>query len=250
MTAPVFLADADVLHDLAPGGTVGLSGPEGHHAAVVRRLRVGEELVLTDGRGCVVDGIVSSVGRDGLAVTASRCRREPAPNPTLTVVQGVPKGDRGELAVEQLVEVGVDRIVPWWAERCVTQWRGDRAAKGLHRWRSAAREAGKQSRRWWAAEVTEPRQTADVSRLLAGGALAVVLHEDAEAALGSLTVPAVGELVLVVGPEGGISDEERAAFERVGAVAARLGPTVLRTSTAGAVAAGLVLSRTSRWSFR
>ena len=247
MTAPVFLVETQSLPEVGQGGDVRLDGAEGHHAAVVRRLRVGEALVLTDGLGRVAEGSVAALERDGLLVTVSSCRIEPAPAPTLTVVQGVPKGDRGERAVEQLVEVGVDRIVPWWAQRCVTRWRGDKSAKALQHWRSTARESGKQARRWWAAEVTEPVHTPEVAGLLSSASLAVVLHEAATTPLASLAVPDGGDIVLVVGPEGGISDEECRAFEQSGAVAVRLGPTVLRTSTAGAVAAGIVLARSGRW---
>lgn len=247
MTAPVFLVEPQSLPAVGQGGDVRLEGAEGRHAAVVRRLRVGEALVLTDGLGRVAEGAVAAVERDGLLVTVSSSRVEPAPSPTITVVQGVPKGDRGERAVEQLVEVGVDRIVPWWAERCVTRWRGDKATKALQHWRSTARESGKQARRWWAAEVTGPVRSEQVAALISSASFAVVLHESATVPLGGLSVPDDGDIVIVVGPEGGVTDVECSEFERAGAVVVRLGPTVLRTSTAGAVAAGVVLARSRRW---
>jgi 16S rRNA (uracil1498-N3)-methyltransferase len=166
----------------------------------------------------------------------------------VTVVQALPKGERGELAVELMSEVGVDAIVPWAAGRCVTQWTGERGAKALRRWRSTAREAAKQSRRAWFPDVTELATTAAVAKGVEAATLALVLHEGADRGLGDLTVPLDGDVVLVVGPEGGITDDEIGVFTAAGGLAVRLGPTVLRTSTAGAVAAGILLSRTARWS--
>lgn len=185
-------------------------------------------------------------GRDGnglrLAVKARRL--EPRPEPTVTVVQAIPKGDRGELAVEEMTEVGVDRIVPWAAERSVPVWRDDR---GVTRWRATAREAAKQTRRAWIPSVTVAIPTAGALGFVRQAALAVLLDPDATRPLATLTPPASGDLVVLVGPEGGITSQESAAFLAAGATAYRLGPTVLRASTAGAVTAALLLSRTPRW---
>jgi 16S rRNA (uracil1498-N3)-methyltransferase len=163
------------------------------------------------------------------------------------VVQAVPKGERGELAVEMLTEVGVDAIVPWAAARSVTRWRGDRTEKGLAKWRSAAREAAKQSRRAWFPEVRPLTGTDGVVRLLSTASVPVVLHEAASGPLADVPVPGRGEIVIVVGPEGGITDEELAAFADVGAEPLRLGSSVLRSSTAGVAAAAALLARTPRW---
>jgi 16S rRNA (uracil1498-N3)-methyltransferase len=241
MSPPVFLCDR------LAGDRIVLDGPEGRHAAAVRRLRPGERADLTDGAGQVVECTVTSAGRDSLELEALSRRYEPAPAPRIVVVQALPKGDRGELAVETMTEVGVDVVVPWAAARCVTQWRPERRAKSLARWRATAREAAKQSRRAWLPEVTDLATTADVAARLADAALAVVLHEEAERPLSGLEVPAEGELVVVVGPEGGVTDEELARFGDAGAVPALLGPTVLRTSTAGVAAASVLLTRTGRW---
>ena len=165
----------------------------------------------------------------------------------MTVVQAIPKGDRGELAVEVLTEVGADVIVPWAAERCVSVWRGDRAAKSLAKWRATAREAAKQARRVHFPAVTEPATTAEVAALLAGASVPVVLHEAASGPIGNLPIPGRGRIVVVVGPEGGISDAELAAFAAVGAEPVRLGSSVLRTSTAGVAAVAALLARTRRW---
>ncbi|MGA4798975.1 16S rRNA (uracil(1498)-N(3))-methyltransferase [Streptomyces lavendulocolor] len=246
MTAPVFLVDR--VGDAA-GGTITLDGPEGRHAVSVRRLRVGEEIVLTDGAGTGAYGTVAAVeGKDRLEVAVSEVRTEPAPAPRITVVQALPKGDRGELAVETMTETGVDAIVPWAASRCITQWKGDRGLKALAKWRATAREAGKQSRRLRFPDVADAATTKQVAQLLAAADFAAVLHEEGAAPLATAELPATGEIVLVVGPEGGVSPDELAAFAEAGATPCRLGRSVLRTSTAGTAATALLLGRTGRWS--
>jgi len=243
VSAPVFLAETvqlDREHTT-------LTGPEGRHAATVRRLRPGERVDLTDGRGRYAICTVTGAGRDTLELDVTERRDVPAPRPCLTVVQALAKGERGELAVETMTEVGVDAIVPWEAAHCVARWRGDRAAKGLNRWRTTAREAAKQARRAWFPEVADLAGTDDVARRLAAADLAVVLHEDATEPLSALGIPESGEIIAVVGPEGGLTDAEIAAFTGAGARSVRLGPTVLRTSTAGAAAAAVLQARCGRW---
>jgi 16S rRNA (uracil1498-N3)-methyltransferase len=229
------------------GDRITVEGDEAHHAVAVRRLRVGEALVLTDGAGTRVTGTVAETGKRRLVVTADEVESVPEPGPRFTVVQAVPKGDRGELAVEVLTEIGVAPIVPWTAARSVPVWRGDRAAKALTRWRATAREAAKQARRAWFPEVVDPASTEEVARLLARADLALVLHEDADASLRSLELPAEGSVVVVVGPEGGLTEDEVGAFTAAGAHAVRLGVEVLRTSTAGLAAVSALLARTPRW---
>ncbi|KNE84076.1 MULTISPECIES: 16S rRNA (uracil(1498)-N(3))-methyltransferase [Streptomyces] len=246
MTAPVFLTDPE--RPPVPGRFV-LDGPEGRHAVSVRRLRAGEEIVLTDGRGTGGYGTVAAVeGKDRLEADITEVRHEPEPSPRITVVQALPKGDRGELAVETMTETGVDAVVPWPASRCITQWKGERGVKALGKWRATAREAGKQARRLRLPEVPGPMSTREVAGLLAGAAFAAVLHEEAAEPLATAVLPESGGIVLVVGPEGGVSPDELAAFTAAGAKPYRLGPTVLRTSTAGTAAAALLLGRTGRWS--
>ena len=174
-------------------------------------------------------------------------RAEPRPEPQVIVLQAIPKGDRGELAVELLTEVGADVIVPWAASRCVAVWRGDRAAKSRARWASAADQAAKQSRRAWFPQVTAQADLAEAVRRVDAATLAIVLDPAASESLAGLSLPDRGDILLVVGPEGGITPAESEALLSAGAVAARLGPTVLRASSAGIVAAGILLSRTRRW---
>ena len=246
-----------------------LAGAEGRHATTVRRLAAGERVDLTDGAGllaeCEVIAARPAAGELDVAVLARRS--EPEPRCPVTVVQAILKGDRGELAVELMTEVGIDTIVPWAAERCVARWLPGREDKALRRWRSSAREAAKQSRRSRFPAVTGPAQAAEVTDLVRGAALAVLLDPQAgptltavlrsagrladgpaaATAAGPAAGPAGGEIVLIVGPEGGISPREAAELAAAGAIAARLGPLVLRGSTAGAVAGALVLSGSGRW---
>jgi 16S rRNA (uracil1498-N3)-methyltransferase len=226
-----------------------LAGPEGRHATTVRRLTAGERADLTDGTGTIAECVVTSARAGVLELEVLARRVQPRPQPGVVVVQAVPKGDRGEQAVETMTEVGVDVVVPWAAQRCVVRWRGERADKGVARWRSTAVQAAKQSRRLWFPEVTDLASTADVARRVREASLALLLDPDAPEALASLAARTVGagEIVLVVGPEGGVSPEETELLTAAGAAGARLGPTVLRASSAGAVAAALIMSASGRW---
>ena len=226
------------------GSSVTVEGAEAHHAVAVRRLAVGEPVLLTDGAGHVAECEVTATGKARLDVVVRSVSSVPAPTPEVVVVQALPKGDRGELAVEVLTEIGVARIVPWAAARSVAVWRGDRAAKSLAKWQSTAREAAKQARRAWFPEVTPLASTDEVAALIAGAPLALVLHEDATE---PLPVELPDRVLLVVGPEGGLAPEELAAFADAGARTVRLGAEVLRTSTAGVAAVSALLSRTARW---
>jgi 16S rRNA (uracil1498-N3)-methyltransferase len=240
---PVFLVPCG---DLS-ADVVTLSGPEAHHAAAVRRLRAGERADVSDGAGTLAECTVVSVSKETVVLTVRSVHVVPPPDPRITVVQALPKGDRAELAVELMTEVGVDAIVAWSADRSITRWHGDRGDRALGKWRTTAREASKQSRRAWIPEVAGPAALADVAKLASEAARAVVLEAASATPLSTLALPEAGSIVLVVGPEGGISPVERAALGDAGAVEARLGPTVLRTSTAGAAAAVVLLSRTGRW---
>jgi len=245
MSLPVHLVPS--LAGVRVGSVVEVTGDEAHHAVAVRRLRVGESVVLTDGVGTSVAGSVDSTGKRVFSVTVSSVSSAAPSSPAVTVVQAIPKGERGELAVEVLTEIGVDEIVPWAASRCVSVWRGERAAKSHAKWESTAREAAKQARRTWFPVVSSVALTAEVVGLLESADLAVVLHEEGDVALASLAVPATGRIVVVVGPEGGISPEELAAFSAAGVRSVRLGAEVLRTSTAGLAAVSALLARTPRW---
>jgi len=244
VSAPLFLVEA-----LPTGDALILDGPEGHHAATVQRLRVGEELLLADGRGGTAAAVVTAVGRGSLEVTIASRGYADAPVPRLVTVQGIAKGDRGELAVQAMTEVGVDEIVPWAASRSVTQWRGDRGVRAREKWVATAREAAKQARRPWLPVVAgaPDESTATVARRIAGAAVGFVLHEEADDRLTTAELPSTGEIVLVIGPEGGIAPAELTAFAEAGGRPVRLGPAVLRTSTAGVAALSVLATRLGRW---
>jgi len=240
MTAALFLCD-----DLS-ADELELTGPEGRHAATVRRVKVGELVDLADGLGTRASCTVLGLGQDVVRLRVDSRVLEPEPQPRLVLVQALAKGDRGELAVELATEVGVDEVLPWQAERCIVKWDGPRGEKALSRWRSTAREAGKQSRRarhpivaHWASTEELVARVATTPTLL--------LHETAAVPLASVELPGSGDLLLVVGPEGGVTDREVRALTAAGAIAVRLGSSVVRTSTAGAAAVAVVSARTSRW---
>jgi len=237
----------------AVGAELVLDGPEGRHAGSALRVRPGERIRVGDGRGSVADCEVTASEKGCVTAVVRELARHPRPVPEVTVVQALPKAERSELAVELATEAGADRLVPWQAERCVSRWTGPKVAKGHAKWVNAARAAAKQSRRPWEPEVAEPVSGDGLAALLAEetarGARVVVLHEEgsvpfAEAVLGG-GVP--DRLVLVVGPEGGVSGDELAALTAAGARCAVLGPEVVRTSTAAAVALGALGVLTARW---
>jgi 16S rRNA (uracil1498-N3)-methyltransferase len=224
------------------GDQVRLDGDEGRHASDVRRLRIGEPVDLTDGEGVLLRGSVAEVHRGGLMVAVADVESVERPEPRLTVVQALAKGGRDEQAVETMTEVGVDEIVGWSAERCIARWTDRTSAK----WLATTRAGAKQSRRTWWPTVSGPATTDAVAELCRSADLAVVLHEAAVEPLATLPVPAAGTVVVVVGPEGGITDRELAILQSAGATVVRLGSTVLRASTAGAAALA-VLCASTRW---
>jgi 16S rRNA (uracil1498-N3)-methyltransferase len=227
-----------------------VDGDEGFHAATVRRIRSGEELILGDGAGALARCVVEQTGRDGLRARVLD-RWQVAPVRAVAVVQALPKAERSELAIELATEAGADSFVAWQAARCVARWEGTRADKGLRRWRAVARAAAQQSRRAHIPSVDGVLSTAALTRRitdeLASGATVLVLHESAGRQLTDLPLAQAKSVMFLVGPEGGIAPDELAAFVEAGAVAVRLGPTVLRTSTAAAVALGALGALTPRW---
>jgi 16S rRNA (uracil1498-N3)-methyltransferase len=237
---------ADRLAGAAQGAVIVLDGSEGHHGATVKRIGVGEQVLLTDGAGRRVDAVVESVGPGELCLRLQAMAHEPQPVTRFVLVQALAKGDRDEQAIEAATEVGVDEVVPWQAARSIVIWRGDRAARSRRKWESLVLAASKQSRRFRVPVVGEPANLRDVIRRIEQSALALVLHEDAPLPLAGLELPPSGDVLLIVGPEGGVTPEELSAFIAAGAVVVRLGPNVLRSSSAGPAALA-VLSAVGRW---
>jgi len=226
-----------------------VDGDEGFHAANVRRIRTGEELDLGDGNGAVAHCVVEDAAKGRLTARVLDRSIVPAAAPAVTVVQALPKSDRSELAIELATEAGADAFIAWAASRSVARWDGlAKVDKGLRRWGAVARSAARQSRRPYIPPVTGVVSTAElVQQVRDDGATALVLHESATVKLSELPVAQADSLLLVVGPEGGIADDEIAALTAAGATAVRLGPTVLRTSSAAAVALGALGVLSRRW---
>ena len=229
------------------GGLAVVDGDEGFHAATVRRIRPGEELDLSDGAGTLAHCVIEDAVKGRLTARVLSVTEVPATVPTVTVVQALPKSDRSELAIELATEAGADAFVAWQSERCVARWDGTaKVEKGLRRWSAVARSAARQSRRPYVPSVSGPVSTAELVASIGAG-VTLVLHESAEVPLREVVSSSTEAVTLIVGPEGGITDGEVAALVAAGAVAVRLGPSVLRTSTAAAVALGALGVLTPRW---
>jgi 16S rRNA (uracil1498-N3)-methyltransferase len=246
VTAPLFFVSADQLAGATAGSELILGGLEGRHGATVKRIGVGEQVLLTDGIGHRVDAVVESVGTGILRLRLGATSQEQQPDSRFVLIQALAKGDRGEQAIEAATELGVDEVVPWQAARSIVIWRGERAARSQRKWESVVLAATKQSRRARVPLVGDLAGQGAVIARIEAAALALVLHEEAHQRLAALELPQSGDVVVIVGPEGGVAPQELAAFVAAGAVPVRLGPTVLRSSSAGPAALA-VLSAAGRW---
>ncbi len=244
MVAPLFFAEK--VTSLTPGSEFELDGPEGKHAAVVRRMRVGESIQLTDGKGCRVLGKVSKVDGSSVTVLVSETLVEALPKLQVTLVQALAKGDRDELAVQAATELGGLSIIPWQATRSISRWEGPKALKGQVRWQTIATEAAKQSLRAWEPVVEAVVSTKELTRLVKDFELVLVLDPTANtsiAGLGELS----GRIAIVVGPEGGVDEHELKELEAAGAKRVHLGSGILRTSTAGLAAISYLVGSSGLW---
>lgn len=254
-------APADPEPTLAgPGDTVVLTGSEAHHAASVRRLRTSEPVTLGDGRGAWLSGECTAVSSREVEIRITARTDVPAAVPRVILVQALAKGDRDELAVQAATELGVDAIVPWQAARSIARWTtasSDRAKaeKGRVRWATIAREAAKQAHRAWVPPVGEMCTTHELVERAVAGCRMLVLEPAAATPLSGFDLHRgdragsrdLSDIVVVVGPEGGIAPDELAALEQAGASLVRLGETVLRTSTAGPAALAVISAALGRW---
>ena len=243
MTSALFLAD---FGDVAPDALITITGDEAHHAVAVKRIEVGETVLVADGRGSAVSAVVEETGRRELTVRVVEVLHPDRPALTWGVAQALAKGDRSDLAVQTATELGARRILAWQAARSIVRWQGERGDKSLEKWRATCREATKQARRFLVPEVVFAT-TADVAEAIAQADVALVLHEDAVDHIADIDLPSEGTGVLIVGPEGGIAPDELDRFLEAGARAVSISDGVLRTSTAAAVALGQldVLARRS-----
>lgn len=239
---------------MAPESLFVLEGPEARHAVTVKRLVPGEPVDIVDGAGTRMSGKVVAASSSGLEVECASVDFEDRPDVRLVLVQALAKGDRDELAIETATELGIDAVIPWQSERSIVRWKGDRAAKAHAKWQSVVTAAAKQARRAWVPEVRPAVETAALAAAVDTADLAVILHEDAVRPLRSvleswLAPGAAGprEVLLIVGPEGGISPREVTRLCDKGAVTALLGHHVLRSSTAGPAAVVLASDVLGRW---
>ena len=244
-----FVIDPQLAAGAHPGGQLRLEGPEAHHAVTVKRVRAGEQLDLLDGAGRRVVIEVTGTDAEGLDGTVLQVRDESAPRHPIGLVQALAKSDRDLQAVEAGVELGISAVRPWQADRSIVRWNGPKAQKALAKWRAQVRSAQKQSRRSFEPEVLEPLNSKalvrEVAALVQDGALVLVLHEAASTPLAQLVdqwrrQEDASAVWLVVGPEGGISQDELQALCEAGAHPVVLGSHVLRTSTAGPAAVVLL----------
>lgn len=238
-----------VAADGGHGTEVVLRGPDARHATTVARVRVGERLRLGDGYGLVVHGAVTAVEGGEVRLEVDLVEHVDVLEPRIVLVQALAKGDRDELAVQAATELGVDAVIPWQSARSISRWNDDKARKGRERWSTIVREASKQSLRARIPEVDALATTRDLAARAADGAVLLVLDPLAEHPLSALTAHELGhgEVLLVVGPEGGIAEEEFATLSAAGARRVRLGSTVLRTSTAGPAAIAVLQAALGRW---
>lgn len=244
--ASLYLVDS--LDGVSVGDPVSLDGAEGRHAVAVARVRVGEVLRIADGRGTVVSGPVTTLGKDTLELAVETVEHQDAPRPSLTLVQALAKGGRDEMAVQAATEIGVDRVVPWSAARSVSRWDGAKVEKGRARWAAIAHEAAKQAIRPRVPVVAPLVTTGQLVSALGEGTALVLLDPTATVRLATWEPPTDAEdIALVVGPEGGIDGAELDRLEAAGAVRVRLGDSVLRTSTAGPAALAVLQARLGRW---
>ena len=246
MTHQLFLGDPTEVARAEVGGAIWLEGEEARHAGTVVRLRAGERYFVADGSGRRVLAEAETVDRTSVVGRVVAIEDEPEAQPRFVLVQALARGDRDDQAVEAATELGVDEILAWQAERSVVIWRRDRAAKSLAKWVAVVERATKQSRRARLPRVSGPVGTPALASRTRQAALTLVLHEDATEPLAGVELPADGEVIVVVGPEGGISQGELDLLAQSGARAVRLGPTILRASSAGPAALA-VLSARARW---
>ena len=250
MTAQLYLVSPGSLDALAEGGHLTLTGEEARHAATVKRVTPGEQLLVADGVGRSAAAVVAAVGAREVDLVVESLRHDPEPRPRIVLVQALVKGGRDEDAIEAATELGIDEVIPWEAERCIVRWKDAKRAKGRQKWTNVVTAATKQSRRSRVPAVGEVLGTAALlQRIGEGGSAPFVLHEEASTPLATLPedrLSAPEEIVLVVGPEGGIAAGELSRLEGAGATPVRLGPSVLRAGVAGPAAIAVIAARL-RW---
>ena len=223
-----------------------IKGTEAHHALRVRRVREKEKLIVTDGFGLVGEVEVLALGPgDQVTVKVVDKKTKVKKKPKVAVAQALAKGERSDLAIESLTEVGVDEIIPWQANRCIVKW-DDKSEKGVEKWKQISRESSKQSRRAFFPEVTNCLDSKRIIGIFKNYSKVIILDPDSTVLFTDLIEQITEDVLLIIGPEGGIEENEMKLFAENGALTATLGETILRTSTAGGISVAILLSKT-RW---
>ena len=220
-----------------------VDGDEAHHGVNVLRLKTSEEVKISDGVGNWGVGTVSQVNKKSFTVEILDRGFEPASKQRVVVVQAILKNDANKEAVDFLTQVGADEIIPWQSQHSI----GKFDDKSLSKWQSAARESSRQSRRVRIPVISNAYSTENLISKIKGLQNIFVLHESADNRLSQIEINQEADVILIVGPEGGLSEIEVNTFVTAGAKIVRLGESVLRAANAGAAAASVVMSRTGKW---
>lgn len=222
------------------GAIYEFDGEDAHHAVRVLRMTAGEIFMLSDGEGAWSEVKVFAVKKKSLEVQVLSSGFQEPLRTSITVVQAIPKGDRAKEAIELLTEAGVDTIIPWTSSRSI--------GKGTDKFAITAREASKQSRRLRIPRVVDSASTDQICALIKQSSCTVVFHESAPSALSELKLPlGISDVVIIIGPEGGITDEELARFSDAGAMLSRMGRPVLRSAHAGIAAVSALCAKLQVW---
>ncbi|MEY3705303.1 MAG: hypothetical protein RLY29_675 [Actinomycetota bacterium] len=235
-----------IVENIPDRGDVVIEGEEAHHAASVSRVKIGDRIAVTNGMGRRAEVEVIDVNKRNVAARILDVIDEPRSSTVLTVVQALTKGDRARETIELLTEGGVDLIIPWSASRSIGQWREEKDALG--KWRAWAREATKQSRRSWIPQILDLHSTAAIKERISESELSLMFHEvGAERLSIALKDVKPREITLIIGPEGGISEEEASAFSGAGARSVVMGKPIFRSAHAGVAALAAVQSSLGIW---
>jgi len=235
-----------LVEKLTDAPVIEVEGDEAHHAIKVLRINLGEEILISDGSGNWVRAKVENIEKKSLSAKVLERGFQDERTPRLIVVQGLPKSDRVKEAIEILVESGVDLIIPWESERSISKWQKD----SLVKWQNAALAATKQSRRFRAPEIIDQLSLSQLLEIASDTGAIVVMHESAKVKLSevvSTKFAGLSEIIIVIGPEGGLTDNELALLEGAGAHVLGLGPEVFRSAHAGGAALSAISALIGRW---
>lgn len=237
MSASVFLVEPELVSDVGVGSRVILPKLVAHHTQVAR-IEPNELCELVDGQGKRISGTVNPDGQFAVASVQQDC----LPTLRIDVAQALIKGDRLENSLDMLTQVGVSGLIPWIADHSIVKWDAEKSVKQLVKWRHVTRAATEQSRRSWTPVVYDPATSNELSQKLSNYDHIVVLEESGGTPISGVIS---GSVLLIVGPEGGVSARERDLF--TGAISLRLGTNVFRSETAGVVGVSYLFSTSGEW---